>query len=93
MKKLIKNQNHRIKTEFVSPLFVQEKLGSEFCLILNLKKLKKKVKYKKTKMEVMAWILSLIRPDTFMAKLDIKDAYHSVPIHQWHTLPINFITK
>lgn len=38
--------------------------------------------YKKLKLETIAQILSPNKPDTFMAKLNAKGTYHSVPIHQ-----------
>ena len=57
------------------------------CLILNLKKLNEKVEYEKFKMETIATVIRLMRPEMFMAKLDMKDAYYSIPIlgsHQKH---------
>ena len=33
-------------------------------------------------MENLASMLTLVQPDCFMAKVDIKDAYYRVPIHE-----------
>ena len=66
--------------QFISPIFVREKPDGGFRLILNLKKLNETIEYKKFKMETISSILQLIRPGMFMAKLDIKDAYYSIPI-------------
>ena len=33
-------------------------------------------------METLASILTLVQPHCFMAKVDIKDVYYSVPIHE-----------
>ena len=49
--------------------------------MLNLKKLNLSIEKKKFKMQTLTSILCLVRPDMFMAKLDIKDAYYSIPIH------------
>ena len=51
--------------EFVSPTY-------GLCLIVNLKKLNEKVNLKKFSMETIGM---------FMAKLDIKNAFYSIPIH------------
>ena len=70
--------------EFISPIFVREKSDGGFCLILNLKSVNEVVEYKKFKMEIISTILHLVRPGMFVAKLDIKDAYYSVPICEDH---------
>ena len=51
-------------------------------MILNLKKLNKVSEYNHFKMDTLKTALNLIYPGAFMAKLDIKDAYYSVPIKQ-----------
>ena len=33
-------------------------------------------------METLATTIQLIRPNIYMAKLDIKDAYYSIPIYE-----------
>ena len=33
-------------------------------------------------METLATIIQLIRPNVYMAKLDIKDAYYSIPNYE-----------
>ena len=45
------------------------------------KKLNESVEYKRFKMETLATIIQFIRPNMYMAKLDIKDAYYSIPIY------------
>ena len=35
-------------------------------------------------METLATIIQLIRPSMYMAKLDIKDTYYSIPIYEPH---------
>ena len=67
--------------EFISPIFVRPKDDGSFRLILNLKKLNEHTEYIHFKMDTLASILTLVRPGAFMAKVDIKDAYYSVPIY------------
>ena len=61
-----------------------------FCLILNMKRLNEVVEYKKFKMETVSTILHLIRPDIYMTKLDIKDAYCIAPICDDHQSLLKF---
>ena len=67
--------------EFISPIFLRPKSdGDGFRLILNLKELNNVSEYHHFKMETLKSILTLVSPGVFMTKLDIKDAYYSVPI-------------
>ena len=66
--------------EVISPIFVRPKPDNKFRLILNLKNLNKYIEYIHFKMDTLSSILRLVRPNCFMAKLDIKDAYYSVSI-------------
>ena len=73
--------------EHISPIFTRPKQDGSFRLILNLKKLNRNVEFKHFKMETLRSILCLIQQNCFMAKLDIKDAYYTVPIkHSDHKL-------
>jgi len=76
--------------EFISPIFVTEKSDGGFRLILNLKKLNESIEKIKFKMQTLTSILCLIRPNMFMAKLDIKDAYYSIPIGKDHQRLLKF---
>ena len=49
-------------------------------MILNLKSLNEFVDYQHFKMDNILTALKLIRPKCFMASVDLKDAYYSVPI-------------
>ena len=66
--------------EVISPIFLREKSDGNFRLILNLKTLNKSVEFHHFKMETIYSIMKLIRKNAFMIKIDIKDAYYSVPI-------------
>ena len=49
-------------------------------MIFNLKPLNKFVDYHHFKMNTFRTALKLIRPGCFMASVDFKDAYYSIPI-------------
>ena len=70
--------------EFISPIFVTSKSDGGFRLILNFKKLNEHVDYQKFKMETLLSILYLIRPNDYMAKTDIKDAF--VAYQFWNSI-------
>jgi hypothetical protein len=66
--------------EYISPIFVSEKKDGSFRMILNLKKLNVHVVYHHFKMESIWTAIRLMTPNCFMASIDLKDAYYSVPI-------------
>ena len=80
-KGVIENSSHE-PGEFISPIFLREKSDGGYRLILNLKKLNESVEYKKFKTETLATVIQFIGPNTYMAKLDIKDAYYSIRIYE-----------
>ena len=62
-------------------------------MILNLKRLNKFVDYKHFKMESLQNVLELIRPGIYMASIDLKDAFYSVPIHKNHQAYLAFFVE
>ena len=68
--------------EYISPIFLRPKDDGSYRLILNLKKLNEATEYIHFKMDTLSSILCLITPGAYMAKIDIKDAYYSVPIRE-----------
>ena len=72
--------SHHEVGELVSPIFVRSKGDGQYRLILNLRQLNEGTQYKHFKMDTLASILRLVTPGAYMAKIDIKDAYYSVPI-------------
>ena len=82
--------------EYISPIFVRQKPDGSCRLILNLKNLNEVMPCIDFKMETMILnqsVLSLITPGCYLALLDLKDAYYSVPIHPDHTKVLRFIWK
>ncbi len=67
--------------EFISTIFVRPKSDGSHRMILNLTKLNEYLEYHHFKMDSIYTITHMMTPGCYMAKLDIKDAYYSVPIH------------
>ena len=53
-------------------------------MILNLKNLKTYVEYNHFKMDTLESAICLMRPSCYMASIDLKEAYYSVPIAKDH---------
>ena len=61
--------------DYISGVFTRDKNDNTKRLILNLKNLDQSVKYKH-------FIISIIEPEVFMAPIDLKHAFFSVPIYE-----------
>ena len=70
--------------QFISTLFLVEKESGtgEFRPVINLKALNRFLPKEKFKMEGLHTARSLLCEGDYMMKLDLKDAYYAVPIHQ-----------
>lgn len=53
-------------------------------MILNLKKLNESVVYQHFKMDTLWTIVRMMKPNCYVASIDIKDAYCSVPKFEWY---------
>ena len=67
--------------EIISPTFVVPKEDGSYRLILNLKKFNEKVKYEHFKMENFLSATELVTQNCYLASVDLRHAYYSVPIH------------
>ena len=76
--------------ECISPVFLTPKSDGCFRFFLNLKGLNSFIEKKRFKMQTLSSILCMIRPNMYMAKLDIKDAYYSIPIKALHQKYLKF---
>ena len=88
-KGVIKESQHE-EGEFISRIFLVPKSEDSFRMILNLKRLNENMPYIHFKMETIKSILTLVTPNCYMAKVDIKDAYYSVPILPEHQKYLKF---
>ena len=69
---------------FLSGLFTRSKRDESKRMILNLKRLNKFVDYKSFKMESLQNVLELIRQGIYIASIDLKDDFYSLPVHKNH---------
>lgn len=79
---LIPVPDHQKGRGVYSPLFLIRKPNGSFRAIINLKSLNQAVVYKKFKMETISSTINLLREGSFMASIDLQDAYYHVPIHK-----------
>ena len=79
--------------EVISPIFTRQKKDGTHRMILNLSRLNSTVSYYHFKMETLMTALTLITKDCFMASIDLKDAYYSVPIFSEHKKFLRFFWR
>jgi hypothetical protein len=64
--------------QYLSPIFTVPKKDGEHRMILNLKDLNQNIEYYHFKMDTFETALKLIKPNCFMASIDVRHAYYSV---------------
>ena len=69
------------KGEFLSQIFTRMKKNGGVRLILDLSELNKSITYQHFKMDNIYTVMSLLSQGYFMASVDLRDAYYTVPIH------------
>ena len=77
---------------FFSNIFLRAKKDGTHRMILDLSKLNLMLQYNHFKMECLQSAINLMTKDCFMASVDLKDAYYSVPIAKkfWKYLKFRF---
>ena len=88
-KRIIEKYEHEIG-EYISPTFTQLKPDGSNRLLLNLKKINHEMLHIYFKMETLQSVLEFVTPGCFMASLDLKDAYYSIPTNPDHTKYLKF---
>ena len=68
-------------SDYFSHVFLRDKKDGTYRFILNLKGLNKHIERRHFKMESIKQIVAMVQPGCWMASIDLKDAYYSVPIH------------
>jgi hypothetical protein len=72
-----------VPDQYVSNVFVRTNPDTKkHRMILNLKNLNHFVKYQHFKMETLSQISQVIQTGDFLVKIDLKDAFWSIPIHK-----------
>lgn len=77
--KVVVETSHEVG-EVISPIFTVPKKSGEYRMILNLKELNKSVAYHHFKMDTFESTIKLIKKGDYMASVDLRHAYYSVPI-------------
>lgn len=72
------------RNEFISPIFLRPKPDGLHRTILNLKTFNEFVEYHHFKMDTLESAIRLIKPNCYMASIDLKDAYYTVAIAEEH---------
>ena len=67
-----------------SEMCIRDRKDGRFRMILNLRNLNSHAEYNKFKMDTLQSILNLVTPGSYMATIDLKHAYYSVPVAQEH---------
>ena len=68
--------------EFVSSVFTREKKDGTHRMILNLKRLNNYVSYQHFKMESLKNVIDILQPHSWMASVDLKDAFYSIHVNE-----------
>ena len=80
----------REEGDFISYIFTREKRDGSYRIILNLKQLSKHIEYEHFKIKSFQSVLNIIKPNCWMASVDLKDAFYMVPIHPDHQKFLKF---
>ena len=70
------------KGDFVSSILTRPKADGSYRGILNLKNLNEYVTVQHCKLESLKDVLDMITPGTWMASVDLKDAYYNIAINK-----------
>lgn len=66
--------------QFISNVFCRPKKDGTVRIIFNLRGLNTQVEYNHFKMETLTHAIRLMTPGCFLASVDLKDAYYSIPV-------------
>ena len=77
--------------ECLSPIFVVPKSDGSHRLIFNFKICNEAVIFRHFKMDTLNTVLNLITPGAYMASLDLKHAYYTIPIAVEHRKFLKFV--
>ena len=100
MKELLaKKSIHQVQTHnqsnrrFISSIFIVPKKDGGNRPVINLKPLNQFLIYEHFKMEGIHMLRDLLKQNDYLVKIDIKDAYLSVPIWKDHQKYLRFLWK
>ena len=93
LQKQVISECQREPGDFVSPIFTREKKDGSLRVILNLKNLNNSVYYNHFKLESLDNVLNIIQTGVWMASVDLKDAFYTIPVHASHQKYLKFSWK
>ena len=76
--------------DFVSTILLRPKKDGTHRTILNLKQFNEFVEYHHFKMDTLETAFNMIKPGCYMASVDLKDGYYTVPIDPGHQKFLKF---
>ena len=76
--------------QVISSIFLRKKKNGSYRMILNLKRLNEAIEYKHFKMESLSFAVQLMRKNSYMASIDLTDAYYTVPVAPEHRKYLRF---
>ncbi|KAK3094975.1 hypothetical protein FSP39_008608 [Pinctada imbricata] len=82
-----------IHNQVLSNIFIRQKKDGGLRPIFNLKGLNKHIQYHHFKMEGFLTVKNLIQKGDYMVKVDLKDAYLSILIHEDHRKYLRFLNS
>ena len=81
LSKRVIEYSHPEDGEIISPIFIlPKKEPGKYRVIFNLKKLNESVICRKFKIDTLETAIKLLKPNSFMTSIDLRDAYYSIPI-------------
>jgi hypothetical protein len=93
LKKSIIKLSHYEPGQYVSNIFIRPKKDGSHRLILNLKGLNDSIVKRHFKMQTLQSAIKLMTKDAYMASIDWKDAYYTVPVAQEDQKYLKFCWK
>lgn len=79
--------------EYISTISIRPKKDGTYRLILNLKSLNDHLEYHHFKMDTLQSAIRLMKQNCYMAPVDLRDAYYSVPIDKEYQKFLRFSWK
>ena len=79
--------------EYISSIFTRPKKHGGHRMILNLSKLNDYIEYHHFKMDTLDMAPIFVSPNSYMASIDMSDAYYAVAIDQHDQKYLKFIWK
>jgi len=85
--------NSHPRDDFVSSLFIVPKKGGGQRPVINLKGLNQFLEYQHFKMEGIHMLRDLLKENDHLVKIDLKDAYFTIPIWKNYQKYLRFLWK